>query len=97
MDEGVSIQIGPPTVPDFVRPSYANSVNVTFTPHDFLFVFSQLSMPIDLEPGSERTISPTAQCEVIIPASVMNGLIDLLKRQLDAYLENFGLPGNPGL
>lgn len=74
---------------------YANFVNVNHTPWDFRLMFAVVKTPM---PGTEQEqfegeIRPEAIAEVIIPASLMHGLISALQSNFSSYLEQFGPPG----
>jgi hypothetical protein len=99
-NQGLNVQasVGPPDLPDFLRPAYSNHVNVNFTPHDFRFVFSVLTIPLEPPPPDvvatgTMELHPHAVAEVVVPASLMHGLIALLQTQFDQYLNQFGAPG----
>lgn len=98
MPEGgdAQITIGKPEIPEYLRPTYANLVNGNFTPYDFRLVFSLLTTPVGGPPdgaGSVVEVHPVAVADIVIPASVMHGLISLLQEQFNAYLDQFGAPG----
>ena len=97
-EQGVEVAIGPPAEPDYLRAAYANTVNVNFTPHDFLLAFSLLEIPLTPPPGgaAPAMIQPTAVAKVVVPATVMHALIGLLRDQFDRYIAQYGAPGmNP--
>jgi hypothetical protein len=79
--EGDQLQaaIGPPAQPEYLRPVYANIANVNFTPHDFRLVFSQFLMPLQLGPDEVEArrveVTPQSVADVLVPASLMHGLI----------------------
>jgi Protein of unknown function (DUF3467) len=95
-EEGISVGIGPPKLPDYLRPIYANHVLVNHTPWDFRLLFSVLKFPI---PGEEEAVKerghmePEAVAEVLIPANLMVGLITAMKQNFDRYAAQFGIPG----
>lgn len=96
-EEGVQASVGPPILPDFMRPTYSNTVNVSFTPHDFRMVFSLLAVPFNppegAEQGSPIQLHPQAVADVLIPASVMHAFIGALNEAFGHYLNQFGAPG----
>ena len=95
--EGQQIRVGPPTEPDYLRPVYANTLNINFTPYDFKLTFSLLNMPLEIPPGADPgepiEVHPSAVAEVIVPATLMHALISVINDQFDRYLEQFGPPG----
>jgi len=100
-DEEQQVRIGGVRVPDYLRPIYANYVNVNSTPWDFRLTFAVLKTPM---PGTEleqaqRTggsIEPEAVADLIIPANLVHGLITALRTTFDQYIERYGPPGlNP--
>lgn len=95
-DEGqqVTVNIGPPLEPDFLRPTYANHVNINYTPHDFRFTFSILQIPLAPPPQTgELQLQPTGVATVVIPATLMHAVMALMNAQFGKYLEQFGPPG----
>lgn len=98
-DDEMSFQasVGVPIEPDFLRPVYANHLNVNFTPHDFRFTFSLLEMPLEVptEAAVDGTVElhPHAVSTVVVPASMMHALMTLLQQQFGRYLTQFGPPG----
>ncbi len=95
MSDSVSASIGPPELPEYLRSTYANIVAANFTPYDFRLVFSLLTTPLDMGADDSGTVTlrPTGVADIIIPASVMHGLISLLQEQFNLYLDQFGAPG----
>lgn len=96
-DQSVEVHVAPPEVGDFVRPIYANAINMNHTPHDFRIVFSQLSIPLeDPPPGERLELTPQAVADIRIPAGVMYALLGVMKDQFDKYLTAYGPPNmNP--
>ena len=96
-EEKFQAAIGPPDMGEYLRPQYANTVNVNFTPYDFKILFSLLTIPIaapkGATPGKPVELHPVGVAEVVIPASVMHATIALLQRQFDLYLNQYGAPG----
>jgi hypothetical protein len=90
-------RIGGVRVPDYLRPTYANYVNVNSTPWDFRLTFAVLRSPM---PGDEQEaatelgeVHPDAVADLIIPANLMHGFISALQTTFNAYLEQYGPPG----
>jgi Protein of unknown function (DUF3467) len=97
-DQGnFQVAVGPPVEPDYLRPVYANSANINFTPHDFRLMFSLFLSPLQIpvEAVEEGTVQvhPQAVAHVVVPASLMHALISLLQAQFNEYLRQFGPPG----
>jgi hypothetical protein len=95
-DEALQVSVGAPVEPDFLRPVYANQLNMTFTPHDFKLTFSYLALPNEPPvPGPDGTVQirPTAVASVVIPATLMHALMSVFNTQFDKYLQQFGPPG----
>lgn len=96
-DDQFRVDVGAPTEPDYLRPVYANHLNVNFTPHDFRFMFALLEIPYEIPPDATAEarleVHPHAVASVVVPASMMHALMTLLQRQFDQYLNAFGAPG----
>jgi hypothetical protein len=94
------VRIGGLRVPDYLRPTYANFVNVNHTPWDFRMTFGVLKTPM---PGDELAqaqqagaIEPEAVADIILPANLVHGVISALKDNFDRYIAEYGAPGlNP--
>jgi hypothetical protein len=96
------VGIGGVRVPEYLRPSYANYVNVNHTPWDFRLMFALVKTPM---PGDEEAriraeaegeapqLHPEAVAEVVIPANLMHGLIAALQENFSTYMNQFGPPG----
>ena len=89
--------IGGVRVPDYLRPTYANFLNVNHTPWDFRLMFAVVKAPM---PGGEQEavmaageVNPDAVAEIIIPANLMHGLIGALQQGFSRYLAEYGPPG----
>lgn len=97
---GEEAQIGPLNLPDYLRPVYANFVNVGCTPWDFRFVFGVLKAPT---PGAELdevsaagAVRPEAVADIILPANLIFGFMSALQNVWNKYNEQYGVPGmNP--
>jgi Protein of unknown function (DUF3467) len=78
-------------------PTYANHVQVTFTPEDFTLYFGWYAVPPLLEPPKttvEVHVEPMSR--VVVPLNLMPSLVALLQRQIEAYEQSFGkLPEHP--
>ncbi len=99
-DEEAQLRIGGLRFPDYLRPIYANFVNVNHTPWDFRLTFGILKTPM---PGAEvdqakdaGAVEPEAVADIILPANLMHGVISALKDNFDRYIAQYGAPGlNP--
>jgi hypothetical protein len=99
-DDEAQVRIGGIRFPDYLRPTYANYVNVNHTPWDFRITFGVLKSPM---PGSEieqaqeaGVIEPEAVADLILPANLMHGVIGALTETFQTYIEKYGAPGlNP--
>ena len=96
-NEEQGVGVGPTDVPDYLRPTYANFVNVNHTPWDFRLMFALVKAPM---PGTEQdaavanqAVHPEAVAEIILPANLMHGLISALQENFSKYLTSFGPPG----
>jgi hypothetical protein len=78
-------------------PVYANVVHTSFTPYDFRITFSLLTVPHD-QPGGAGTepevvsLTPQAVAQVVLPAGALASVVDLLRAQLDQFIDQFGAP-----
>jgi Protein of unknown function (DUF3467) len=96
-DENHGVGLGPIDVPDYLRPTYANYVNVNHTPWDVRLMFALVKAPM---PGAEQdaavvaqAIRPEAVAEIILPANLMHGFISALQENFSNYLTSYGPPG----
>jgi hypothetical protein len=100
LPDGDQLPIGGIRFPEYLRPTYANYVNVNHTPWDFRLTFGVLKSPM---PGTEANqaqeagaVEPEAVADLILPANLMHGLIGALRQAFDRYIEQYGPPGmNP--
>jgi hypothetical protein len=88
------VTVDPPDVSALDAPAYANVAHVSFTPYDFRITFSLLTASLDS--GMLLSDAPRPVAEVVIPSASVEGLVDLLRDQLDRFAEAFG-PPRPGL
>ena len=72
-------------------PIYANVAHISFTPYDFTITFSQLA-PTHGDPAFLINEAPTAVAEIVVPAASVESLVDLLRAQLDSFVDEFGAP-----
>lgn len=99
-EQGQSLAMGPVDIPEFLRPTYANFVNVNHTPWDFRLTFAVVRAPL---PGAEAeravgagAVHADAVADIILPANLMHGLISALQENFTRYLDLYGAPGlNP--
>lgn len=97
MAEEDKVGFGGIRVPDYLRPTYANYVNVNQTPWDFRLTFCLVKAPM---PGVEEedvkkvgAIEPEAIADILIPANLIHGLITALTSQYENYIQTYGPPG----
>jgi hypothetical protein len=95
--EQEGLGVGPVRIPDYLRPVYANVVNVNHTPWDFKLTFGLVRTPM---PGAEMeqaerdgVVVPEGVAEIVIPANLMAALITTMKTNFDGYMSRFGVPG----
>jgi hypothetical protein len=91
------LAVGLPDLSMVGAPVYANVSHATFTPYDFRITFSLLTVPHDQASGSttEMTglaLAPRAVAQVVVPVGAVGSLVDLLRAQLDRFVEQFGPP-----
>lgn len=96
-EEPIEATFGSPVEPDYLRPVYANQLNVNFTPHDFRLTFSLATAPFevpdDVRDEGRLVLRPTAVASVVIPASLMHATLSVLRSQFERYMVQFGPPG----
>ena len=87
----VTLAVDAPDVSALGPPLYANVAHVSSTPYDFRITFSLLSTQKDGRAGvvAERQ---QAIAEVLFPAGAMESLVDLLREELDRFVDEFGPP-----
>jgi hypothetical protein len=77
-------------------PVYANVAHATSTPYDFRVTFSLLTAPDDAAGGPSglagMVIAPRAVAQVVVPVGAVESVIDLLRAELDRYIDEFGPP-----
>jgi hypothetical protein len=83
--------IQPPDLSELGVPMYANVVHVSSTPHDFKLTFSFLASPID-QPDAATPAVPKAVGEVVLPASAVDALLDVIKVEKGRFAERYGSP-----
>ena len=98
--DGDQLAIGGIRFPEYLRPIYANYVNVNHTPWDFRLTFGVLKSPMpgtEVEQAQEAgAVEPEAVADLILPANLMHGLIGALTQGFDRYIAQYGPPGlNP--
>jgi len=78
---------------------YANQVNITFTPEDFVLHFGWYAVPALTEPPREGElvdllVEPMAR--IVLPLNLVKNVVALLQRQVEAYEQSFALmPDHP--
>lgn len=87
----VTLAVDAPDVSALGPPAYANVAHVSSTPYDFRITFSLLSTSKNGSAGfvAER---PQAVAEMVFPVGAVESLIDLLREELDRFVEEFGPP-----
>jgi hypothetical protein len=95
MDRPMTLAVRGPDLSTVGEPDYANVVHVSYTPYDFRVTFSLLMTPHEqgaaLPPGgSLAALTPRAVREVVLPASAVESLIDVLQAQLDEFVGRYG-------
>jgi hypothetical protein len=88
------LMVKPPDLSDIPPPVYANVVHVSRTPFDFRVTFSLLTTPHD-QPSRDAFAPVEAVrgvAEVVLPAAVMDSVLELLRAGLTEYSERFGAP-----
>jgi hypothetical protein len=84
--------VEPPDTSASELPRYANVVHVSSTPYDFRLTFSFLQTPND-GPADTFPPAPTRPVvEVVLPAASIDSLLDLVRAELDRYVDRFGPP-----
>lgn len=104
-EEPIGIGISGIDLPDYLRPQYANLIEVGHTPWDFRLIFGLLRTPArgqrglenpEQSEGGQVMIAADGVADIIIPANVMYSLIAALRTNFDAYIQQYGAPGlNP--
>jgi len=86
--------VGLPDLTDAGRPVYANVAHVSWTPYDFRLTFSLLVPSHDgAPPGRPDAPSvPRAVAEVVMPAAAVGSLADLLRTELNEFVDRLGAP-----
>jgi hypothetical protein len=87
----VTLAVQAPDVSSLGAPTYANVAHVSSTPYDFRITFSLLSVSPDskAELVADR---PRAMAEVVFPAGAMESLVEVLRSELDRFVDEFGAP-----
>lgn len=95
-EERGQVGIGPIRMPEYLRPVYANFINVSHTPWDYRLVFAQIRPPVTPDESQEALaegLRPEGVAELIIPANLMAGFMTALKQNFDQYVTSYGVPG----
>jgi len=87
----VTLAVDAPDVSALGPPAYANVAHVSSTPYDFRITFSLLSTSDNGRAGlvAER---PRAIAEVVFPVGAVESLVELLRAELDRFVDEFGPP-----
>jgi hypothetical protein len=91
------LAVGLPDLSTVGAPVYANVAHVTSTPYDFRVTFSLLTVPHGESPGGMSDIAalalaPRAVAQVVVPAGAVGAMAELLRAELDRYVDRFGQP-----
>jgi hypothetical protein len=91
------LSVGLPDLTGAAPPVYANVAHASFTPYDFRITFSLLTFPDDRvpAPGADSgvmSLTPRAVAQVVLPAASIDSVVDLLRTELDRFVEEFGAP-----
>jgi hypothetical protein len=90
------LAVGLPDMSSVGAPVYANVAHATSTPYDFRVTFSLLTVPHDGAGGPSAVggmvMAPRAVAQVVIPVGAIESVVDLLRAELDRYIEEFGPP-----
>ena len=71
------------------QPAYSNHVNVNHGPHDFRISFALTAMPIGGLPEGVNEIEATVVADVIVPASEMSSIIEVLSRNYATWVKTY--------
>ncbi|MGH9222947.1 MAG: YceI family protein [Acidimicrobiales bacterium] len=99
MSEGMTVAVGLPDLSTVDAPRYANIVHISSTPYDFRITFSLLTTPHE-QRGQAGGVSdlpfanltPQAVAEVVLPAGAVESVVELLRAEMDRFVERFGPP-----
>ena len=90
------LAVGLPDMSTVGVPVYANVAHATSTPYDFRVTFSLLTVPHDDVGGPSAlggmVMAPRAVAQVVIPVGAVESVVDLLRAELDRYIDEFGAP-----
>jgi hypothetical protein len=78
---------------------YSNHAEVAYLAHEFAILFARIptKLPPDkIEEVMGGNLNLTAEVQILIPTTLINGLIQALTRQKAAYEEQHGAIQNPG-
>lgn len=85
--------VEPPDLTNAAPAIYADVAHVSFTPFDFRITFSLLPTP---QAGRDDPLAPAAPpvavADVVLPANAVEGLLDLLRAELNDFSDRFGAP-----
>jgi hypothetical protein len=90
------LAVGLPDMSTVGAPVYANVAHANSTPYDFRVTFSLMTVPHD-EVGGPSALAgmvmvPRAVAQVVIPVGAVESVVDLLRAELDRYVDEFGPP-----
>ena len=79
--------VNAPDLTEMEPPLYANTFHVSFTPYDFRVTFSLLSPFMDGLPAEAVGVG-----EVVLPAAAVESFLDILRAELNEFVERYGRP-----
>ncbi len=94
-DQTATLAVALPDETGVAAPVYANVAHVSTTPYDLRITFSLLVTPHGQDgstPGGLPALMPRAVTEVVLPSAAVESLIELLRVELDAYVQRYGRP-----
>src|ERR1700740_599565 len=78
---------------------YANYAEVACVPHDFAILFARVPAKLSPEKAEEAkagNLTLTSDVQIIVPTTLIDGLIRALTTQKAAYEQRFGAIHEPG-
>ncbi len=79
-------------VPEDEKLLYANVIHINHTPWDFALHFHKMVVPVQAPGSSDSVVDVQAGkvATIVIPVTLVRGLISALQSQLDAYENSYG-------
>lgn len=73
---------------------YVNYIEVSHGPHDFCMSAARIPTKLNSQQmakaAADEKLTVDAMMQIVIPTSIVKGLIDALQKQVAKYEENFG-------